>query len=160
MEACEYDWKPFFYFDKIVWVFFLRDRCSSKRGGCGKTCSQIDPRFLSSLPSSVAREFPFVSAGSRRIGMALPMLYSFIEMIGNGIQVGAFARIYNSLYQLNHDIESLSYYSNFRDLQKAGSMMPLPIPFGKFHSVGGYNGILISRGTIRKAVGGFYGIKE
>jgi hypothetical protein len=93
MEACEYDWKPFFYFDKIVWVFFLRDRCSSKRGGCGKTCSQIDPRFLSTLPSSVAREFPFVSAGSRRIGMALPMLYSFIEMIGNGIQVGAFAWI-------------------------------------------------------------------
>lgn len=100
MESAGWDWKPFFYFDKIVWVVHIRDRCREQRGGCGKTCAQIDPRFLSGLPTTVAREFPFVSAGNRRIGMAEPMLYTFIEMIGRGLQFGAMIHQMISCYSL------------------------------------------------------------
>ena len=154
MESLEFDFRPFFDFDKLVWVVFLRDICSQKRGGCGRTCAQIDPRFLSSLPTTAAREFPFVSAGNRRIGMSEAMLHSFVEMIGRGLQFGAFASIFNSIYRLNHSREALSYYSNIRDLRNAGSASPalneLPEPFATFDSVGDYNGILISRGTVRQ----------
>ena len=156
-ESKEYDWRPFFYFDKVVWVIFRWVRCGDtrKKSGCGKTFATIDPEFMSkNVPTVIAETFPYVVV-KRGPGMHRMMVYNFVELVTNRVQFGTFADKFNSLYRLNYDMSRLSYYSKCKSTHAAAEALgtkidSFPTPFSRFETVGEYNGLRLTRQLVKK----------
>lgn len=161
LEPHEYDWRPMFYFDRIVWVIHRRFRC--KEPNCRKSVASIDPRLLSQLPDRVSERFPFVSAGNRYLGMHKHMIYSFVELITSGVQFASFAKAMNTLYAVKFDTARLSYYKSFLDYKSKKNPCTCPEypePFSGFQEVGQYNGIRLSKNNVRAVFLQFMRIHE
>jgi hypothetical protein len=158
IESKEYDWRPMLYFDRVVWVIHRRFRCQR----CNRSFLSSDPTFLSTLPTRVSERFPFVTAGSRRLGVHKFMLYSFVELITSRVQFGTFANAMNTIYALKYDMSRLSYYSSFIDWKnQVGSLgADYPVPFAKFNSVGEFNGIKLTKGTMKALFINFMKVHE
>lgn len=156
LESKGYYWRPFFYFDKIVWVLHRRLRClkNSTHCGCAKTFAACDPEFMSlNMPKRIAATFPFL-VPQRGPGMHELMLFMFIELVVNRVQFGTFTNIFNSIYKLKYDQCRVSYYRTFKDKHQrasaSGLMLPVPLPFGRFGNMGEYNGLRLTPGLVKR----------
>jgi hypothetical protein len=115
------------------------------------------------LPDRVTERFPFVVTGNKQIGMPKFMLYAFVELITSQVQFGTFANAMNTIYALKYDMSRLSYYRSFIDWKrKVGPHLgaDFPEPFAKYDSVGEYNGIKITEGTMKQLFINFVQLHE
>jgi hypothetical protein len=75
------------------------------------------------------------------------MLYAFVELITNRVQLGTFAKVFNTIYAVKYDMSRLSYYNSFVDCKKiAGGLAgaDFPEPLRAFKSLSKYNGIKLT----------------
>jgi hypothetical protein len=156
LEINRYHWRPFFYFDKVVWILHRRLLCrrDPAHGGCGKSYASFDPHFMSlNMPARIAATFPFL-VPKRGPGMHELMLLMFVELIVNRVQFGTFTKIFNSIYRAKYDQCRVSYYRTFSDKKERaaalGQSLAVPTPFGSYKTVGEYNGIKLTPGLVKR----------
>jgi 3'-5' exonuclease len=135
---------------------------SQNNKGCGKAFASINPTFMSSnVPTTIAGTFPFVVA-KRGPGMHRMMVYAFVELVTSRVQFGTFADVFNSLYRLDYDMSRLSYYSVHKNYRSNLTTVKLdfPTPYGRFETVGEYNGLKLTRQLVKQIVIQFMGLHE
>ena len=103
LKPSNYQWRPMFYFDKIVWILHNRVHCQS----CGCTFASIDPRFLAKLPTRVTEKFPFV-ATSGGSGIHQSMIFQFTDLVKQGIMYGTYVNNINQMQRIRCDMDQIN----------------------------------------------------
>ena len=111
LKLSSFDWRPMFYFDRMIWVLHNRIFC----GECGRTCASIDPRFLSKLPTRVTECFPFITTVGGP-GMHQAMIFQFTNLLTKGIMYGTYVEDINRMQRIRYDMAQLNYYDTVGDM--------------------------------------------
>jgi len=138
----EMRYRPFFYFDKIVWVLHGRLFCAD----CKKSFTEIDPRFLSNLPTNITERFPFISS-RKGPGIHTGMMVQFLALCTDGILFAKYCDSINQMQRLRYDMSRIGYLDEMSDLMNHGlgsTMRIRPEIYPVFNSPGHYNGIILT----------------
>jgi hypothetical protein len=78
------------------------------------------------------------------------------------VQFGTFANAMNTIYTLKYDMSRLSYYSSFVDWKNQFVSLGAnyPVPFAKFNYVAEFNGIKLTKGTMKALFINFMKVHE
>jgi hypothetical protein len=144
----EYRYRPFFYFDRIVWVLHGRLMCNA----CKKSFTEIDPLFLKDLPTNILERFPFISS-RKGPGIHCEMMIQFISQCTDGNLFGRYTKSINEMQRYRYDISRVGFldevYNKFTNgLDRAFGIQPLFYPV--FKSPGHFNGIVLTAGMMKR----------
>jgi hypothetical protein len=160
LESAEYNYRLAFDWSQPKWLHHRRVRCAGKEG-CRAQFAEIDPRFLSQLPTPVVEDLPFLTTTGGH-AMNEMMVYHFMNLVTKGIMFATYTGSFNELYHLKHSKAHASYLDSAFDYQSSAKqyqevdLMP-PKPFAPFKSPGEYNGAKMSK-RLLKAL--FYRVME
>ena len=141
-----YYWRYAFDFNGNLWLRHRRLECQKKKGGCGRTFAEIDPRFLEQLPLRVVETLPFLTRAKGPC-MSANLIYAFMTLATKGILYGSFCVMFNELRYIGHSCDHLGYLEALSDrlmtgLGALGFMLRGPKKvFAPFKSAGEYNGL-------------------
>ena len=138
LESKAYDYRPMIDFEKDIWCLHRRLKCTC----CKRTFAEIDPRFISQLPTTIVEMFPFLTT-VRGPGLSQMVLYHFMELATKGVSFGMYASSVNHIRRLQHSIMHCNYLDRLSVWNNTRSELDTGIaqPFAPFFSLGEYNGI-------------------
>lgn len=129
LQSKGWHFRPGFMLSSIVWILHRRLECKC----CKKTFAEIDPRFLSQLPTRVAERFEFVSTVSGP-ALHISMLYAMLNLLTKSVMMGIFAAAVNEVYSVLFAMDHCSYTDSLRDLINS----PGGLDFLDVDTVGGW----------------------
>jgi len=155
-------WKPFHWWDRTVYVLHKWVQCTNTNCGC---CFRtIDSRCLSTLPTEVAEQFPFVSPTQYGPGLYAPMILMLVALMPSSILYGTFAKVINILLRVNYAKTHLSYLEEVQhwktDAKPVIVSNPIPTPFSSFDDQSGYGGVTLKPSLLSRALRLFMGTFE
>jgi hypothetical protein len=131
-------------------------------GGRGKqrTFAIIDPRFVSTLPTSVAQQFEWIFPASGP-GIHISMQMAFCKLTNERIIFSSFINIVNELQKYNFTVQNVLYLQELLDWlddwPNAGDYNGVPplrangydgtplTPYSSFGKAGEHNGLSVDR---------------
>jgi hypothetical protein len=145
LQSQTYQTRPFFDFEKIIYVLPRRFICKS----CKRTFACIDPQFMSQLPSRVVERFRFIPTIGGP-GMSEAMVYLLSNLVCNQVMFGTFCCMINELHQVCYSKSKLSYLDTVAELRKS-SVVDIGVPplFNEFVSPGEFGGIRLTRNLVK-----------
>jgi hypothetical protein len=156
----QYQYRPMFTWDKIVWLSHRRLCC----GSCGKTVATIDLRVLKQLPTTLAERLDF-STTRRGAGIHLSMISAFSTFSTKGVMFGSFAKIINELHIIRHVKCRLSFLDALSDY-KSSSLAQYSFDlqqqkqFSSFIGPGDFNRISLGKNIFRASALSFLRVHE
>ena len=154
LESKQHDWRPMIGLDKITWVMHRRVLC----GACSKSIAEIDPRFLSRLPTRVAERsrFEFVTTVSGP-GMHRSLVYKLVSLVDNAVMFGTFQDIINGLHALWYTMNHVSQLDSLHDLNRKSGMEMLENVgfFSHQYDTKGYCGVRVSKALVKSVFESF-----
>ena len=127
-----------------AWIFHRRIICEPKKGGCGQTIAEIDPRFLSKMDTRINEQFPFVTT-VRGPAVHESLLNAYLELAFKSVPMGTFVSMFNAMKKLEYYKTTRSYYRHAvgwirSRIDVLGARLPMAFP--DFHSQE-YNGFTL-----------------
>jgi hypothetical protein len=170
VKQLQWAYRPAFNYGAITWILHKRLICKNNYclGGRGKrrTFATIDPRFVSTLPTSVARKFDWIfPAGGPGVHVGMQM--AFCKLSNEHILFSSFTNMVNELQKYNFTLQNVLYLQELLDwlddwpsVDDYNGVPPLcangydgtPLtPYSAFGKAGEHNGILMTE-KLAKAV--------
>ena len=145
----DWKWRPMHWWDKIVYVLHQRVSCND----CRAEFATIDAPALSTLPTRVAEQFPFMSPSPYSPGLYTPMVLLFVALLPHSILFGTFASVINVLLHYKYSKTHLSYLDevdHWKNIQKPPVVnCSVPKVFSPFTDQTGYCGIKLLKSILK-----------
>jgi len=135
----EYRYRPFFNHDRIDWVLHCRVKCTS----CKRYFTELDPKFFSSLPTTIAERFPYISV-KKGPGIHRSMMVQFLSLCTEGVLFSTYAKSVNINQRYRYDLSRVGYLDSLSDDRHGITQYlntNLPVLYPSFFSLGEFNGI-------------------
>ena len=133
--------------DKIVWVLHRRVKCKS----CKKTIAEIDPRFLSKLPTRVAERFEFVTTVTGP-GLHQSLVYSLLFLLGKAVMFGTFVKMVNELHAMFYTMDHVSHMDSLAEYSRRKGGLSEINEFGLFSpNTNGYCRVRLTKALVKAA---------
>ena len=138
-------WKPFHWWDNIVYVLHQRVECLECAKPSTKTFATVHPKALATLPTMVAEQFPFMTPHIHGPGYYAPMMLMLVAMMPSSILFGTYAKVINILQRFKFAQTHASYLDavdHWKNVQPPAIVnCTVPKPFSSFEDQTGYCGI-------------------
>ena len=144
-----WDWKPYHWWDKIVYVLHHWVQCND----CASCFRTVDPKCISTLPTRVAAQFPFVSPNQYGPGIYAPMITMLVALMPNSILFGSFTKVINTLLHVNFAQTHLAYLkeaAHWKNIEPPVIVScGVVTPFSPFADQSGYCGVDLKENLVR-----------
>jgi hypothetical protein len=101
--------RPMFKNAEQIWVLHHELQCrKSKKEGCGKYSSTIDPTFMAQLPTRCVKSFPFI-VPLRGPGVHIDMVREYLFLCSKQISIGNYVQMINKMIRTKY-FETVDMY--------------------------------------------------
>ena len=131
-----------------MYVLYRRIQCND----CSSCFRTVDPKCLSTLPTRVAEQFPFVAPNQQGPGLYAPMISMLVAFMPNSILYGSFTKAINILQRINFAQTHLAYLDEaqyWKHQPPAYVSCGVVEPFSPFDDQSGYCGVELKESLVR-----------